>query len=76
MAVHAALSGPLLGRLSGCSVSQSKSVLYGVFVWVRRALKKQKRCSVARAGYWKDYDVQLRQGLAGPERLALLRGEE
>ena len=30
------------GRLSGLSVSHSKSVLYGVFVWARRALKRQK----------------------------------
>ena len=31
------------GRLSGLSVSHSKSVLYGAFVWARRALSSQKR---------------------------------
>jgi acetolactate synthase-1/2/3 large subunit len=38
------------GRLSGINVFHSKSVLYGVFVWVRRALNNQKWRFPARAG--------------------------
>jgi hypothetical protein len=38
------------GRLSALRVSHSKSVLYGVFVWARRALTSQKRRFPARAG--------------------------
>jgi hypothetical protein len=38
------------GRLSALHVSHSKSVLYGVFVWARRALSSQKRRFLARAG--------------------------
>jgi hypothetical protein len=37
------------GRLSTLSVFLCKSVLYGAFVWVRRALKYQKRRFPARA---------------------------
>ena len=37
------------GRLSARSVSLCKSVLYGAFVWARRALSSQKRRSPARA---------------------------
>jgi hypothetical protein len=37
------------GRLSALSVSQSKSGLYGAFVWARRALNRQKRRFPARA---------------------------
>jgi hypothetical protein len=33
----------LPGRLSGLSVSHSKSVLYGAFVWARRALSQKRR---------------------------------
>jgi hypothetical protein len=40
----------LSGRLSGLSVSHSKSVLYGVWVWARRVLNSQKRRFPARAG--------------------------
>ena len=36
--------GPALpGQLSGLGISHSKSVLYGAFVWARRALNIQKR---------------------------------
>ena len=38
------------GRLSALSVFLCKSVLYGVFVWARRALNSQKRRFPARAG--------------------------
>jgi predicted glutamine amidotransferase len=38
------------GRLSAISVFLCKSVLYGAFVWARRALKHQKRRFPARAG--------------------------
>jgi hypothetical protein len=37
------------GRLSAISVLLCKSVLYGAFVWVRRALNSRKRRSPARA---------------------------
>ena len=37
------------GRLSASSVPHSKSVLYGVFVWVREVLDRQKRRFSARA---------------------------
>ena len=37
------------GHLSGLSVSHSKSVLYGTFVWARRVLNNQKRRFPARA---------------------------
>jgi hypothetical protein len=37
------------GQLSGLSVSHSKSVLYGTFVWARRVLNNQKRRVPARA---------------------------
>ena len=37
------------GRLSALSVFHSKSVLYGAFVWARRALNRQKRRFSARA---------------------------
>jgi hypothetical protein len=37
------------GRLSGLSVSHSKSFLYGAFVWARRALSRSKRRFSARA---------------------------
>ena len=37
------------GRLSGLGVSHSKSVLYGAFVWARRALNNQKWRFPARA---------------------------
>ena len=37
------------GRLSALSVFHSKSVLYGVFVWVREVLNIQKRRFLARA---------------------------
>jgi hypothetical protein len=40
----------LPGRLSALSVSHSKSVLYGAFVWVCRALNSPKRRFPARAG--------------------------
>jgi hypothetical protein len=43
----------LLGRLSALSVSHSKSVLYGAFVWVRRALTSPERRFLARPGSWK-----------------------
>ena len=33
----------LPGRLRALSVFHSKSILYGAFVWARRALKHQKR---------------------------------
>ena len=39
----------LPGRLSALSVFRFKSVLYGAFVWARRALKHQKRRFPARA---------------------------
>ena len=39
----------LSGRLSGLSVFHSKSVFYGAFVWVRRALNVQKWRFLARA---------------------------
>jgi hypothetical protein len=38
------------GRLNGFGVLRSKSVLYGAFVWARRALNHQKRRFPARAG--------------------------
>ena len=38
------------GRLSALSVSHSKSVLYGGFVWARRALNSQKRRFLAPPG--------------------------
>ena len=38
------------GRLSALSVSHSKSVLYGGFVWARRALNSPKRRFPTRAG--------------------------
>ena len=38
------------GRLSAISVFHSKSVLYGAFVWARRALNGRKRRFSARAG--------------------------
>jgi hypothetical protein len=44
-------SGPAPGRLSGLSVSHSKSVLCGAFMWARRGLNNQKRRFPARAGY-------------------------
>jgi hypothetical protein len=37
------------GRLSALSISLCKSVLYGIFVWARRALNSQKRRFPARA---------------------------
>jgi hypothetical protein len=37
---HYDCPGPL-GRLSALSVSHSKSVLYGVFVWARRTLNSE-----------------------------------
>jgi hypothetical protein len=37
------------GRLSGRSLSHSRLVLYGAFVWARRALNGQKRWFLARA---------------------------
>jgi hypothetical protein len=37
------------GRLSGLGLSHSKPVLYGAFVWMRRALDDQKWQSPARA---------------------------
>ena len=40
----------LPGRLSDLSVFHSRSVVYGAFVWVRRALNIQKRRFPARAG--------------------------
>ena len=46
---RAHLSGPPGGRLSAISVFLYKSVLYGAFVWARRALKRQKRRFPARA---------------------------
>jgi hypothetical protein len=39
-----------LRRLSALSVSLCKSILYGAFVWARRALSRQKRRFPARAG--------------------------
>jgi hypothetical protein len=39
----------LPGRLSALSVFRSKSVLYGIFVWARRALNHRKRRFPARA---------------------------
>jgi hypothetical protein len=41
-----------LGRLSGLLVSHSKTVLYGAFVWVHRALKSEKRRFSSRAVPW------------------------
>ena len=37
------------GRLSALSVFQCKSVLYGAFVWARRALNRKKQRLPARA---------------------------
>ena len=42
-------SGPREGRLSSAGVSHRKYVLYGMFVWVRRALTSRKRRFPARA---------------------------
>ena len=39
------------GRLSALSVSHSKSVLYGAFVWAHRALNSSKWWFPARAGW-------------------------
>jgi acyl-homoserine lactone acylase PvdQ len=51
-AASAGASGPgPSGRLSALSVSHSKSVLYGVFVWARGALNRQKCWFPARAVY-------------------------
>jgi hypothetical protein len=46
---HAELSAPPRGWLSALSVFLCKSVLYGAFVWARRALNNQKRRFPARA---------------------------
>jgi hypothetical protein len=48
------------GRLSALSVFLCKSILYGAFVWVRRALKHQKRRFPARA-----VRVQALRGVGG-----------
>jgi hypothetical protein len=49
------------GRLSAISVFLCKSVLYGAFVWARRALNIQKRRFPARAD--KEHDKAERSGL-------------
>jgi ABC-type cobalamin/Fe3+-siderophores transport system ATPase subunit len=44
------------GRLSAIRIFLCKSVLYGAFVWARRALKHQKRRFPARAVMMRFYD--------------------
>jgi hypothetical protein len=56
------------GRLSGLSVSHSKSVLYGVFVWARRVLNSPKRWFPARAGGTSAGGVGRRCGRARRDR--------
>jgi hypothetical protein len=46
------------GRLSPLSVFLCKSVLYGAFVWARRALKHQKRWVPARADGYAGVDLR------------------
>jgi hypothetical protein len=52
-------------RFSALSVSHCKSILYGVFVWVRRALNGQKRRFPARADRTFDKDPLLFAGKFG-----------
>jgi hypothetical protein len=52
----------LPGCLSALSVFHSKSVLYGVFVWARRALNRRKRRFPARAAEERHRVDNLQQG--------------
>ena len=60
----------LPGRLSALSVFHSKSVLYGIFVWARRALNHRKRRFPARAedeeGSYPSFDEADLGGRAAP----------
>ena len=58
------------GRLSAFSVSDSKSVLYGAFVWVCRALNSPKRRFPARAGGGHHGPQQWRPRVQAPRRAA------
>ena len=57
------------GRLSALSVFLCKSVLYGAFVWARRALNHQKRRSPARADRGELHRCNLKRKVAGQASL-------
>ena len=61
------------GRLSGLSVFHSKSVLYGAFVWARRALNDPKRRFPARA-VWSELGALVRDGAAFAKAASENRG--
>ena len=53
------------GAFSGLSCLHSKSILYGTFVWVRRALDRQKRWFLARAVVQREHRAGGRVGPGG-----------
>ena len=66
-------------RLSAISVFLCKSVLYGPFVWARRALKHQKRRFPARAAWRYIFsapnlprDLDAQEPFLGPKKYLLL----
>jgi hypothetical protein len=58
------------GRLSALSVFLFKSVLYGAFVWARRALNRQKRRFPARAVPREFHGAV---SISGPSRLGAVK---